>query len=52
MGPIDDLTRAIVTPMVQKAALTQAFDEAWFALALLFALLLDVGVRIGEAAGK
>ena len=40
MGPIDDLTRAIVTPMVQKAALTQAFDEAWFALALLFALSL------------
>ena len=40
LGPIDDLTRAIVAPMVQRAALTQSFNEAWRVIAILFAISL------------
>ena len=40
MGPVDDLTRAMIAPLVQRAALTQVLNEAWFALAALFALSL------------
>jgi DHA2 family multidrug resistance protein len=40
MGPVDDLTRALVTPLVQKAALTQVLNEAWIVLGLLFAASL------------
>jgi len=40
MGPIDPFIRAIIEPMVKKAALVQAFNEAWFALGLLFVLSL------------
>ncbi len=40
LGPIDDLTKAIVAPMVKKAALTESFNEAWIAIAILFAISL------------
>lgn len=40
MGPIDDFTKAIVAPMVKRAALTQSFNEAWIAIAILFAISL------------
>jgi DHA2 family multidrug resistance protein len=40
MGPVDDLTKAIVIPMIKRAALTQSFNEAWLAIAALFALSL------------
>jgi DHA2 family multidrug resistance protein len=40
LGPIDDLTKAIVAPMVQRAALVQSFNEAWWAIAALFAVSL------------
>jgi DHA2 family multidrug resistance protein len=40
LGLIDPLTQAIVKPMVERAALAQSFNEAWFALALGFALAL------------
>ena len=40
MGEIDAMTKAIVAPMVQRAALTQSFNEAWIAIAILFALSL------------
>jgi DHA2 family multidrug resistance protein len=40
LGPIDDLTKAIVAPMVKRAALTMSFNEAWIAIAILFAVSL------------
>jgi DHA2 family multidrug resistance protein len=40
LGPIDDLTKAIVAPMVKRAALAQSFNEAWIAIAILFAISL------------
>jgi len=40
MGPVDDLTKAMIAPLVKKAALTQSFNEAWLVIAALFALSL------------
>ena len=40
MGPVDAMTKAIITPMVQRAALTQSLNESWLVLAGLFALSL------------
>jgi DHA2 family multidrug resistance protein len=40
LGPIDDITKAIVAPMVKKAALAESFNEAWIAIAILFAISL------------
>jgi DHA2 family multidrug resistance protein len=40
MGPVDDLTKAMVRPMVERAALTQSLNEAWLVLAVLFGLAL------------
>ena len=40
LGPIDDMTKAIVLPMVTRAALTESFNEAWQILAGLFVLSL------------
>jgi DHA2 family multidrug resistance protein len=40
LGPIDDLTKAIVAPLVQRAALTESFNEAWRIIAVLFAISL------------
>ena len=40
MGPVDAMTRAVIAPMVQRAALTQALNEGWLALAALFAASL------------
>ena len=47
MGPVDAMTRAIVTPLVKRAALVQSFNEAWFLMAALFAasLLLLPAIR-------
>jgi DHA2 family multidrug resistance protein len=40
MGPVDPITRAMVAPLVERTALTQSFNEAWFLLAGLFVLAL------------
>ena len=40
MGPVDEMTKAFVAPLVQRAALTLSLNEAWMALAGLFALSL------------
>jgi DHA2 family multidrug resistance protein len=40
LGPIDDITKAIVAPLVKKAALTESFNDAWIAIAILFAISL------------
>ncbi|HEX4861177.1 MAG TPA: DHA2 family efflux MFS transporter permease subunit [Rhizomicrobium sp.] len=39
-GPVDDMTKAILGPMVKRAALTQSFNEAWLLIAILFAVSL------------
>ena len=40
MGPVDEMTKALITPLVERVALTQVFNEAWLALSVLFALSL------------
>jgi MFS transporter, DHA2 family, multidrug resistance protein len=40
MGPVDDMTRMMIKPLIERAALTQVLNEAWIALAILFALSL------------
>jgi len=40
MGPVDEITRRILAPLIQKAALTEVINEAWIAIAALFALSL------------
>jgi DHA2 family multidrug resistance protein len=47
MGPVDDITKAMIAPLVQRAALTQSLNEAWLALAALFALALLMVPLIG-----
>jgi hypothetical protein len=34
------MTKAIIAPMVERAALTQSLNESWLALAALFGLAL------------
>jgi DHA2 family multidrug resistance protein len=40
MGPVTDEMRAMVEPLVRKAALVQSFNEAWILIGVLFALSL------------
>ena len=40
MGPVDDITKAMIAPMVQRAALTQSLNEGWLMVGALFALAL------------
>jgi MFS transporter, DHA2 family, multidrug resistance protein len=42
MGPVDELTKAMIAPLVKRAALAQSFNEAWFMIAALFAVSLLV----------
>jgi DHA2 family multidrug resistance protein len=48
IGPVDEMTKMIVKPLVERAALTQSFNEAWLALALAFAVSLCVLPFIGR----
>jgi len=36
MGPVSDLVRQMIGPMVNRAALTASFNEAWLLLGVLF----------------
>ena len=40
MGPVDEITKRILAPLIQKAALTEVINEAWLAIGALFALSL------------
>ncbi|HWC00576.1 MAG TPA: DHA2 family efflux MFS transporter permease subunit, partial [Bryobacteraceae bacterium] len=40
MGPVDEATKEMVAPLIQRAALTQSLNEGWLLLAALFALAL------------
>jgi DHA2 family multidrug resistance protein len=42
MDAVDPTLRAIVEPMVRKAAFLQSFNEAWLAIGIVFALSLVV----------
>ncbi|HUO89819.1 MAG TPA: DHA2 family efflux MFS transporter permease subunit [Rhizomicrobium sp.] len=53
MGPVDAAMRALVEPMLRKAALVQSFNEAWLVIGALFALsllVLPFMVRIRRSA--
>jgi MFS transporter, DHA2 family, multidrug resistance protein len=45
MGPIDDITKHIVAPLVDRAALVLSFNEAWLMLGTIFAFAF-VGVPL------
>jgi DHA2 family multidrug resistance protein len=47
MGPVDELTKAMIAPLVKRAAMTQSFNEAWLMVAALFgaALLVVLAMR-------
>jgi DHA2 family multidrug resistance protein len=49
MGPVDALTRAMVTPLVRHAALTQSINEGWLVMGGLFALSLLMLPAIGRS---
>ena len=36
MGPVDPMTKAIIAPMVQRAALTQSLNEGWLMVGGIF----------------
>jgi DHA2 family multidrug resistance protein len=40
MGPVDPIMKAMIEPLIKKAALTISFNEAWFVVAALFAVSL------------
>ena len=40
MGPVDAFTRAIIAPLLERAALTQSLNEGWLLLAALFGMAL------------
>jgi DHA2 family multidrug resistance protein len=40
MGPVDAFTRAVITPMIQRAALTQSLNEGWLVITALFVVAL------------
>jgi MFS transporter, DHA2 family, multidrug resistance protein len=52
MGPVDEMTKAIIAPLVQRAALTQSLNESWQILAALFALALLMVPAIRGQSGK
>ena len=52
MGPVDEMTKAIIAPLVQRAALTQSLNESWQILAVLFALALLIVPAIRGQSGK
>jgi len=54
LGPIDDMTQAYVTPLVERAALVLSFNEAWLLLGAIFAVSLPLAllVRKREPTGR
>ena len=48
LGPIDELTKAMIEPLVERASLVLAFNEAWIltGVVLAAALLVLSGVRV------
>jgi len=46
LGPIDDMTKAYVTPLVERAALVLSFNEAWLLLGTIFAVSLPLALLV------
>ncbi len=44
IGPIDQVTKAYVAPLVERAALVMSFNDAWLLLGAAFALSLPLSV--------
>jgi len=42
LGPIDQATKDLVNPLVERAALTLSFNEAWLIIGMLFILTLTL----------
>ncbi|GAA0531768.1 DHA2 family multidrug resistance protein [Rhizomicrobium palustre] len=42
LGPIDELTKSLIQPMVERAAATLAFNEAWLMVGAVFAVTLFI----------
>lgn len=42
LGPIDEITKSLIQPMVERAAITLSFNEAWFLIGGVFAASLLV----------
>jgi DHA2 family multidrug resistance protein len=40
LGPVDDATRELVAPLVERGAFALSLDEAWLMLGAVFALSL------------
>jgi MFS transporter, DHA2 family, multidrug resistance protein len=52
MGPVDDMTRVLITPLIKRAALTQVLNEAWIALGIFFGLTLLALPLMGRGFSK
>ena len=52
LGPIDDATRTLIEPLVQRAAFVLSFNEAWFMLGIIFALSLLIMPLVRRGAGE
>jgi len=52
MGPVDDMTRLLITPLIKRAALTNVLNEAWITLAILFGLSLLALPLMGRGSPK
>ena len=50
LGPVDEATRAYVAPLVERAALVMAFNDAWLVLGIVFAMSLVLVAGIGTKA--
>ena len=48
LGPVDAMTKMIVKPLVERAALTQSFNDAWLLLGVAFVLALCALPFIGR----
>lgn len=46
MGPVDPFLKDLIEPLVRKAALVQAFNEAWLGLGALFVLSLALVLSV------
>jgi DHA2 family multidrug resistance protein len=52
MGPVDDMTRVLITPLIKRAALTQVLNEAWIVLGISFGLTLLALPLMGRGFSK
>ncbi|MBI3499797.1 MAG: DHA2 family efflux MFS transporter permease subunit [Proteobacteria bacterium] len=49
LGPVDEATKAVVAPLVERAAAVASFNEAWLLVGILFAASLLLLFLLGPA---